>query len=74
VPLPLKIFEPYRTRAASPVGEATAWFELGFFLAPDPTVAKSAGNYLVVYPFPIARQLVLRAGPLGKFAVSAERP
>ena len=70
-PLPLKLYAPYETSAAPVMGEAEVWFELGFFLAPDPSVARKVGNRLVVYPFPVDKQLILRRGPLGRFAVSS---
>jgi hypothetical protein len=70
--LPLRIFTPYKQRTPVQMTEAAAYFELGFFLAPDPSVAKQAGANLVVYPFPVEKQVVLRAGPLGRFPVAAE--
>ena len=72
--LPLKLFSPYGADEQAPIArEAAAYFELGFFLAPDPSVAKEAGGHLVVYPFPAEKQIVLRAGPLGRFPISSDR-
>lgn len=72
VPLPLKPWAPYRGQPAPTLGEAAVFFELGFFLASDPSVAKNSGGNLIVYPFPAEKQIVLRAGPLGRFALSKE--
>lgn len=74
VPLPLKLWTPYRLRGVTPPPEAIAWFELGFFLAPDPSVAKEADGHLSVYPFDAGKQNILRVGPIGRFSVApAER-
>lgn len=70
VPLPLKPYTPYPAPPAAPPNEAIVFFELGFFLAPDPAIAKQADGHLTVYPFQAERQTVLRAGPLGRFPVS----
>ena len=70
--LPLRLFTPYKRRAPFAAQEAAAYFELGFFLAPDPSVAKEAGGQLVVYPFPTEKQIILRAGPLGRFPVGPD--
>lgn len=67
--LPLRIFTPYKLRTPVSMAEAAAYFELGFFLAPDPSVARDTGGHLVVYPFPAEKQLILRAGPLGRFPI-----
>ncbi|MBA3975210.1 MAG: hypothetical protein C0504_13470 [Candidatus Solibacter sp.] len=67
--LPLRIFTPYDQPAPSALAEAAVYFELGFFLAPDPSVAEAAGGYLIVDPFPAEKQIILRAGPLGRFPV-----
>lgn len=67
--LPLRIFSPYPQTGAAAPAEAAVYFELGFFLAPDPSVAKQAGGNLVVYPFPAEKQIILRAGPLGRFPI-----
>lgn len=72
LPLPLKPWAPYRGYPAPTMSEAAVFFELGFFLAPDPSVAKQAGGNLIVYPFPTEKQTVLRAGPLGRFPLSKE--
>lgn len=72
VPLPLKPWTPYRGYPAPTLTEAAASFELGFFLAPDPSVAKQSGGNLIVYPFPTEKQIVLRAGPLGRFPIGKE--
>ena len=70
--LPLRLFTPYKRSKPFTVQEAAAYFELGFFLAPDPSVAKEAGGHLVVYPFPTEKQIILRAGPLGRFPVGPD--
>jgi len=70
--LPLRLFTPYKRRTPMTLTEAAAYFELGFFLAPDPSVAKEAGGQLVVYPFPVEKQIILRAGPLGRFPVQPD--
>jgi len=70
VPLPLKTWTPYPGRSAQPGIELEAWFELGFFLAPDPSVVREAGGNLVIYPFPFEKQTILRAGPLGRFRMA----
>lgn len=67
--LPLRLFTPYEQPAPAMATQADVYFELGFFLAPDPSVAKPAGGQLVVYPFPVEKQIILRAGPLGRFPV-----
>lgn len=67
--LPLRIFTPYDQPAPSALSEAAVYFELGFFLAPDPSVAEAAGRYLIVDPFPAEKQIILRAGPLGRFPI-----
>ena len=74
VPLPLRFWTPYRLRENYPHAEALAWFELGFFLAPDPSVAKQVDGHLAVYPFDPDRQVVLRVGPLGRFNLSQAQP
>lgn len=71
LPLPLKLWNPYPGPSAPPAPELAAYFELGFFLAPDPSVAKEAGGHLVVYPFNPSNQIVLRAGPLGRFPIAS---
>lgn len=73
VPLPLKLWTPYPGPTAPALPQASVSFELGFFLAPDPSVAKQSGGHLVVYPFPAEKQVVLRSGPLGRFPLSADR-
>jgi hypothetical protein len=70
IPLPLRLYSPYSEETASSLGEAPVSFELGFFLAPDPSVVTSQGGNLVIDPFPPERQKVLRAGPLGRLPVS----
>ena len=70
VPLPLKLWTPYPGSAAPTLPQASVWFELGFFLAPDPSFAKQSGGHLVVYPFPTEKQVVLRVGPLGRFPLA----
>lgn len=70
--LPLRLFTPYKRRTPVTLTEAAVYFELGFFLAPDPSVAKEAGGQLIVYPFPAEKQIVLRAGPLGRFPVQPD--
>lgn len=70
--LPLRLFTPYKRRTPMTLTEAAVYFELGFFLAPDPSVAKEAGGQLIVYPFPAEKQIVLRAGPLGRFPVQPD--
>lgn len=67
--LPLRIFTPYDEPAPATLSEAAVYFELGFFLAPDPSVAEQAGAYLIVDPFPAEKQVILRAGPLGRFPI-----
>ena len=67
--LPLRVFSPYPQVQTAVPAEAAAYFELGFFLAPDPSVAKQAGGNLVIYPFPAEKQTILRAGPLGRFPI-----
>jgi hypothetical protein len=69
IPLPLKPWTPYPGRAPQPGFELEAWFELGFFLAPDPTIARESGENLIIYPFPVEKQQILRAGPLGRFRI-----
>ena len=70
IPLPHQPWSPYSSRPAQPGLELEAWFELGFFLAPDPTVARESGGNLVVYPFHPEKQTILRAGPLGRFRIA----
>jgi hypothetical protein len=70
--LPLRLFTPYKRRTPMTLSEAAVYFELGFFLAPDPSVAKEAGGHLVVYPFPAEKQIILRAGPLGRFPIQPD--
>jgi hypothetical protein len=67
--LPLRVFSAYPEAATPAPAEAAAYFELGFFLAPDPSVAEQSGGHLVVDPFPVEKQIILRAGPLGRFPI-----
>jgi len=67
--LPLRVFAPYSSGTQVTPAEAAVYFELGFFLAPDPSVARESGGHLVVYPFPAEKQIILRAGPLGRFPI-----
>lgn len=71
VPVPVKLWAPYKgaVGTAAEGTELDAWFELGFFLAPDAGVAKEAGGKLVVYPFAAEKQTVMRVGPVGRLAV-----
>jgi len=70
--LPLRPFTPYPQRGGAAVTEAAVYFELGFFLAPDPSVARESGGHLVVYPFAAQKQTILRTGPLGRFPVQPD--
>jgi len=71
VTVPVKLWAPYAGTAGTAAEgmELDAWFELGFFLAPDASVAKDAGGKLVVYPFAAEKQTVMRVGPLGRLAI-----
>jgi hypothetical protein len=70
LPLPLQLWSPYPAAPVSRALEMDAWFELGFFLAPDPSVAQESGGNLIVYPFHAEQQEILRAGSLGRFPVA----
>ena len=71
VAVPVKLWAPYPGAAGrAPEGaELEVWFEVGFFLTGDAGVAREAGGRLVIYPFAAEKQIVLRAGPLGRVAV-----
>jgi hypothetical protein len=69
LPLPLTLWSPYPGAPRAALPEMEVWFELGFFLAPDPTVAKQAKGHLEIYPFRADQQTILTAGPLGRYPV-----
>ena len=79
--LPVEEWTPYSGIAGgrAPGAEQApldAWFELGFFFAPDPSVAREvetpAGTLLSVYPFDPSKQTILRVGPIAKLPLAAK--
>lgn len=81
ITLPVEEWTPYSGLVRRPDAGAEqvpldAWFELGFFFAPDPSIAREvetpAGTLLSVYPFDPSKQSILRVGPIAKLPLAAK--
>lgn len=71
--LPLRESTPYpHLRPRRPRGGGyvvlEAWLEIGFFSPESPEVAREAGEGWVIPGLDPARQSIVRAGPIGRFA------
>jgi hypothetical protein len=78
ISLPLREFTPYPHLL--PMRERSegyllidAHFEVGYFAAPDPSVAKQAGDGFLLPGLRPSEQTILRVGPVGRVAFDPSR-